>query len=161
MSSEFSCLHTYSSSNSACAWSAVGSSSAPAFTFEQTEAQSVGGVNTAAVTDLQPGIMVSAFSVIPSGLISPAATTSTPPASSASTTGSAAAATTSKTANDDGGGLAVGSEIGSIVGAICGAIALGATLYCGWNGLEKRSENKKEKKMVKEKEAGEEAEKAA
>lgn len=47
----------------------------------------------------------------------------------------------------------MGSEIGSIVGAICGAIALGATLYCGWNGLEKRSENKKEKKMVKEKEA--------
>lgn len=130
------------------------------FTLEQTEAQSVGGVNTGAVSDLQPAITVSAVTVTPSASSSSAATTTTVPTSSTSS-GSAPAATTSKAANGGGGGLAVGSEIGSIMGAICGAIALGATMYFGWKGLERRSESKKEKKMVKEEEEEEEKEKAA
>ncbi|KAF6229477.1 hypothetical protein HO173_011517 [Letharia columbiana] len=51
------------------------------FTLEQTEAQTVGGVNTAAVSDLQPAITVSAVTVTQpasSGL------TTTPPPSSTS-----------------------------------------------------------------------------
>lgn len=44
------------------------------FTLEQTEAQSVGGVNTGAVSDLQPAITVSAVTVTPSASSSSATT---------------------------------------------------------------------------------------
>lgn len=126
------------------------------FTLEQTEAQTVGGINTAAVSDLQPAITVSAVTVTQpasSGLI-----TTPPPSSTSSGSGSAPAATTSD-AGSGGGGLAVGAEIGSIVVAICGAIALGVSIFFGRRGLEKRNESTEKKLAAKEEE--EEAEKAA
>ena len=111
------------------------------FTLEQTDAQTIGGVNTAAVSDLQPSITASAVTATQS----PSPVTSTSPAP---------AATSSKAASSDGGGgLAVGSEIGSIVGGICGAIALGVSVYFGWKGLEKS----REKKVVARKEEEEKA----
>lgn len=125
------------------------------FTLKQTEAQTVGSINTAAVSDLQPAITVSAVTVTQpasSGL-----TTTPPPSSTSSGSGSAPAATTSDAASD-GGGLAVGAEIDSIVGAICGAIALGVSIFFGRRGLEKRHENTEKKLAAKEEE---EAEKAA
>ncbi|CAF9941415.1 hypothetical protein IMSHALPRED_002565 [Imshaugia aleurites] len=123
------------------------------FILEQTEAQTVGGVNTAAVSDRQPAITASAAAVTVTQSTSPGSTTSPPTPSAGS--GTAPAATYSKAAGRSGG-LAVGSEIGSIVGAICGAIALAVSVHFGWRGLEKRNEDK-EKNMV----AKEEAEKAA
>ena len=116
----------------------------------------MGGINTAAVSDLQPAITVSAVTVTQpasSGLI-----TTPPPSSTSSGSGSAPAATTSD-AGSGGGGLAVGAEIGSIVVAICGAIALGVSIFFGRRGLEKRNESTEKKLAAKEEE--EEAEKAA